>query len=358
MTVERFTIEELTGDRRSISLGGRALPYPGVAWGATMRNKKTWYAGNPRGTLQVLGPEYDPTDLSGCWKDRFFAIDRAGAASVTAVGFPDLEEISQQNVDKLIAAFYSILQAGNALRVQWRAEVREGILAHFVPTYGRPTGTDVEWSMSFEWIAKDEAPATAAPAEAEPRGALREELGNVDAASDSRPAQVNATTRGIVAETQFDTRSLAGQMFDAFSSMGGARGPLQPLDGVAALLSLTEQMRVELDAEREQIESVPVQLTTLSDRAVDLMNVDAWRRTLDFEQGKLRDGCLRRAASAQNRVAPGSMVIVKVPGATTLRTLSLIYYGTADSWKQIADINDLTESLVPAGTTLVIPPAR
>lgn len=359
---DRFTIEELTGSQRSISLGGRALPYRGVAWGASMRIKRTWYAGNPRGTIQVLGPEYEDTQVDGAWKDRFvgrigtvrsFGFD-LGALGVT-VGSQGSTVGEIWSADALVAAFYSILNAGNALRVSWRAEVREGVLVEFIPTYGRPTGVDVEWTMKFAWNAVDAPPATAGAAAPEPRAALRQELNDVDAASDGRPTVVNNAGRAQVSASLFNERSIAGQLFDGYASIAIASGPSALLAPVASVLSATEQMREVLDDARTEIESVPVQALTLSDRAVDLLNVDSWRRTLDYEWGLLQGGCLLRATSFQQQVAPGSLRIVTLPGATTLRTLSLTYYGTADSWEKIADVNGFTDSTVPAGTSVIIP---
>ena len=61
-------------------------------------------------------------------------------------------------------------------------------------------------------------------------------------------------------------------------------------------------------------------------------------------------------AALVGNAALGQTVVV--PGDTTLRMLSLRYYGTSDSWQRIADANGLTDSLVRAGTTIYIPPSR
>lgn len=348
---ERFVITELTGSQRSISLGGRALPYRGVSWGATMRSKQTWYPGNPRGTLQVLGPQYEPTIIVGCWKARYLV---NGKSAIGQVGFPDLE-LSPWSPDALVAAFYSILNAGNALRVEWRAEVREGILKRFVPTYGRPTGVDVEWEMEFEWSGANDAPAPrAAESPPDPSGELREELNDADSAADARPQTVVPEVRTELRDLQAQYRRGAGSMFDNFRLI--AASPAVPLGQISSLIATTELLREEIDHERDAIAGVPRQGITLSDRVSDLLDVERWRRTVSFEQGDLRNGCLRRAKQAKDRAIPGALTVVTVPGDTTLRRLSFTYYGTADEWQRIADVNGFVDSLVPAGTVVVIPP--
>lgn len=352
MPAERIIITELSGSQREIQLGGRALPYRGVSWGLEMRTKLTWYPGNPRATQQVLGPQYEPTILNGGWKDRFLV---NGISVVQATGFPDLEQ-SPWSADALVAAMYSIVKAGNALRVSWRAEVRTGVMKRFTPRYGIPTGTDVEWEMEFEWQAADEAPSTAAESPADPSGALREEMNGQDAAASARPTGVNNATRAQVAGTLRNARTFAAQMYDAFRAI--SLSPTAVTAPVGALLSVTELMRVELDAERSRIESVPRQVVTESDLVAELLNVEAWRRTLAFEQEVLRNGSMARAARAASALAPGTLTVITVPGETTLRRLALTYYGSSDDWEIIANANGFTDSVIAAGTVVVIPPAR
>lgn len=350
----RFSIEELTGARRSIALGGRSLPRRGVGWGVEMRKKQTWYPGAKRGTIQVLGPQYMDTHLSGAWKDRFlrgqveasgFAEQFGGRSNVLSASHPT-------TAAELVAVFYSICQAGNALRVSWQNETREGILASFLPTYGVPSGNDVEWEMVFAWEGAGEPPAVVSTEEPDARAQQRQEMANVDNAAAS-PTTTNNATRSLVATTQRSTRTLGGGMFDALRSIPLSFPPLEP---VSSLVSLTEQMRTLLEDERERLADVPRQVTTLSDRVLDLVNVESWRRSLSAAQRDLEAGCMTRASNASKKVLPGALTVVTVPGSTTLRDLSLTYYGSADDWQRIADTNGLSDSYVAAGTVLVIPP--
>lgn len=351
--LSRFEIRELTGSQRWITLSGRAMPYRGIAWGMHQRTKKSEYAGNPVATIQVLGPGYDDTHITGTWKERF--IRETGA--VNLVGFDDLAAGDTQRitVEQLCAAFERVQQAGNALQVQNGRWLREGILKSFVPTPGLPNGSDVQWELIFEWSKRDEVATTAASSPPNPRGQLRNELANTASAASARPRVVRPDIQGIVRGAMQTSRTIAGQMFDTFRQTQALVTKVTA-ELAAANATQTEQLRTTLDTERTQIGDVPRTSCTDSDQVVDLMAVETWRRTLSYQQEVMRNGAMQRARNMRDGLVPGALQIVTVPGDTTLRKLSTAYYGTADSWQVIADANGFHDSFIARGTIVVIPP--
>jgi len=80
-----FSIRELTGDKRTLDLRTRALPYRPLTFTGTMRAEFTAYPGNPVRTAQVLGASEEDTTVKGYWKDRFIAQGFANSALAPAV---------------------------------------------------------------------------------------------------------------------------------------------------------------------------------------------------------------------------------------------------------------------------------
>ena len=101
-----FSIRELTGDQRSVILTGRGMPYRPLGFKGKQGLTITWLPGNPIATATVLGPQEDPSDVNGYWKDNFasppmcsleiFVVDNGstdGSCETIAAQFPSVKLI-------------------------------------------------------------------------------------------------------------------------------------------------------------------------------------------------------------------------------------------------------------------------
>lgn len=344
----RFVIEETSGSRRRIELIGRALPYQGVTWGGTMKTKMVWYPGNPRGTIQVLGPTEEPTTIQGMWKDRFLP------GQVNAIGFPDLAEGVLITAENLVVAFESIRRSGNRLRVQWSNIVREGVLTSFNPRWIRLQ--DVEWEAEFTWFSAEIDPPRASPSRPDSGTQLRQGLDAIDYASYGRPARVARAVSTRIAAVAAQTRTTIATAFEALRLLQrSGSGEQAKISAVQALSSAADSLRIGLGDSVEQLTDTPITDATLSDSVVDLLSIDGWRRSVASAQTSLSARGLEVATAERTAVLPEALATIVVPGDTSLRAISQTYYGSADDWERIARANSIVGSLVAAGTLIVIP---
>lgn len=340
MAAEAFIIEELTGQRRSIVLRGRALPYRGVKWPGEQRHRVTWYAGNPQATLQVLGPQENQTQLRGTWKDRFIR------GMTTVQGFDEV-----RFAEDMVAIFHELRRSGNLLRVQWGREVRRGILAKFSPQYDRPQ--DIAWEATFTWIDFDVEAPRAAPATS--TGPELVDLTNeLDDTLAFRPSfALPGFASGILGSVG-DLRIGVSAMFDL--SLNVRVQASLPIPSVQASFSVAARIRVSAEATISASADVPIEDAIPSDDLNEVIEAEQWRMDVAHRTRRLQAHAIRQAERLRSRAEPGVLDVVAVPGETTLRHLALVYYGNADDWQQIADVNSITGSAVPAGTVVVIPP--
>ncbi len=342
-------ITELEGDRRTLTLRGRALPYGGIAGGQgiefprDMRTKLTWYPGNPVATQQILGPEFGPTKVDGMWKTRFLA----GSNDVEVSGFAAV-----QSAADLVRAFEDLHRTGTRIRVQWGPVVRFGLLKTFVPTWA--TLYDVKWDATFEWRGERESTprATSAPEEQAPvrAAALAWEDGLV-----ARPSGMLVNPLEAFEASAAGFRISLGIFFDGSRAVDGAAGI--PIPEIAKAATASESVRVDTWGVEESLVDRPYTIWQTSDRVVDVLACETWRRDAAYATDRLRAQVQRRAGALRSLASPGALAVIVLPGDTTLRQLALTYYGTSDAWQQIADVNGFDGSIVAAGTPVIVPAA-
>lgn len=338
-----FTIEETTGSKRRVTLHGRALPYQGVAWAGAQRTKLTWYPGNPTATLQVLGAEEEPTEINGMWKDRYLP------GQVDVAGFPEV-----RTAEELVAIFEALRIAGNALRVQWGPNVREGILKRFSASYARLE--DVSWEATFEWFARNEGIAPRLTARPPQISDLRQRLNAIDDQLAFEPPGISLDYRSQILGGINTIRQKAGVVFDGLRAINAlARTPAFALGAIA---SAVDSIRFEAEDEIGRLENIPRETVHATDRVADVLVFEGWRRTLAHRVFMFRGSAQERHREVKEQAKPGALKFITVPGDTTLRQIALAEYGSADSWQEIADANGFDGSIVPAGTVVIIPPPK
>jgi len=350
MTAEALTITELTGSQRSIVLRDRVLPYRPVAWGGAHERVKTWYAGNPVATIQMLGPRERETEIRGTWKTRYIAAD--GARMVSLWGFDDLADSDDGiTAEILVAAFKRLRVAGNLLRVSWGPEVRRGVLAEFTPNWQRPE--DVEWSALFDWTQIGDVDAPRAADVSQPSVDLEAEMAALDDVASRLPPIIipNVTTALIAAEeaVRIAAVTLAGQVA---AVAGVPEIGSEQFRGIAATV---DALVTEGAALRALVEDGGLEFLIPTDGAVDVLGVGAWRGDLSAAVLALLVAAIAAREGVRGRLVDDFLAVVVLRGGQTLRTLARDYYGDAGAWILIADANGFTISNPPVGTILVIP---
>lgn len=173
--VPAFTIRELGGRNRAITLVGRALPYRPLSLEGEQRVKITNPAGNPIGYGTVMGSVEGETQIDGFWKDKYLNYSTAfaerpgqapiilvqprtpgangGALGDTSPGTSGTPVTSAVDAINLLD---SVRTEGQLLEVQWGYVIRRGYLKKLSQKWHNVH--DCEWSANFAWVAKDRAP--------------------------------------------------------------------------------------------------------------------------------------------------------------------------------------------------------
>lgn len=164
-----LTIEELTGTGeggpRKVILRGPSMPFMGAEWGGGNNLITTFYAGNPVGSQQNMGPKELPSAWQGEWNRTLLGkvpvlfTDESGAENL--VIRPDLvwdviEDVYRRGAllrvtwathgSELIGDFDQTLRVINVTRV------REGRAKDW--KFQPDRHSDIKWSVTFDWISR------------------------------------------------------------------------------------------------------------------------------------------------------------------------------------------------------------
>ena len=357
--VPALTIAEQTGDQRTLVLTERALPYRPIEFGSTQVAEFTRYPGNPIRTLQVLGPEEEPFECAGFWKDRFLgetnALSRTSMAYYTQNG----QTVQLLTAMDLVALCNDMLLKGQEVVVQWGPEVRRGIMRRFSRRWHNVH--DAEWSMKFEWTSQNlpEVPATIA--------------------KDTDYANVQGTLQSYsnaIQQLIDEAEDVAAQRLEQFNSMAATMTGLveQFQDTTANALDTTmpimdQQRRLagilgsigsSADDFTDLITSAPA--ATFATLPTPAITIDGATLAGDWLSrqlmAKLRDmkyAALRAQYDIAKSVNPDPVTVFTARQDTDLRDVSTKYYGRPDDWRSIAVYNELQGSGLESGDAVFVP---
>src|SRR5690349_6987037 len=295
-----FVIEELGGFQRRVALRGYALPHWNQAqWSETTRTKKTDYAGNPDATIQVLGYTIDDTTIQGMWMSRKLP----GFVSAT-LGAGEIQIATARDLTNLIRR---IQRGGQQLRVQWEDVVRI---------------EDVKWSLTFEWQKDGEIPST--PRAGGGQNAGTQGVQNALNTMQDRAAQVPARTN----KTFYDrfregltTMRNGGLQF--MRRVKAATSALQtPLNDINAAISISDEIREEGLSTVSGLLDVPVSAISTSNRFVDSLKAERWRRNTGYEIDRFNGEVNTQTGILRRKKIRKPIDTITVPQDTTLRSLS------------------------------------
>lgn len=363
-----FLLQELTGPSNTLLLQGRALPYQPLSVGGSMRAEFTWYPGNPRATVQMLGAQEKPSTIRGMWKDRFI---KSFTDPIPFLSIPALPVIGQSGVAKFnnqvvgdVMSLAKIVddfrRRGQLIEMGWDEIIRHGIMTDFDQTWIRRE--DLEWEMVFQWISQGEPIAPLSFGFQIP--AL--EIAN----------RMLAAFEAVVAAAQAAfalVASVQNAISSALDTIQEAVGAIQKTAEQAnkAILAPVEAARTTLAAlktVKEQAREIANTVTSLPGRAlrndVDIaeatqqqaLEAEDFSRELRTEARRLAALAAREAQELAARSTDEEVIgVVSGRAGQDLRDISTQFFGTPDEWRRIADYNNVSSSRVEANQTILVP---
>jgi hypothetical protein len=351
-----FTLVELTGDKRTLQLTGRALPYKPYTLSGSQRNSIEWYNGNPVGVLQVYGAKEKETQISGMWKDMFLGeTDHAPYASVNGSPLTTTIDLAELVDD--------IRRKGQEIKVTWLNHVRFGVLSDFTQKW--QTGHDMEYEIEFAWTRVDDAtlsqvPFTNTVASADLADAPNQMLAVVDQFDDASTSFANGFDPSAqVAVNAVD--ELSAEVADQTDELSDA------VSQVTYTAYSTGQTASRISGIFDGIK------LTASDMRDDLQDVVDGAR-LDIggafggvladrlqarQQADYADQAATLAASNQKKILStmnsNNISVFVARDGDDLRRVSLTYYGTSDDWRALMLYNNLEDDALAAGQIILVP---
>ncbi len=363
-----FEIRELTGDKRTVRLSDRGLPYRPFSLEGKHKVSSTTAPGFASKSQQPLGAEENNCKINGRWCDMYLFSHEVALITSGAVVVDGMEAITVNDTDVSLASEVTevmddIRRKGQEIRVSWMHIARIGRLV----TFGQKwfTGSDVEWEMEFDWIGFDETagmptPATPDVAEAAHQTAtayvsLQEAIGfdgvwdldpSIADLIDARVGRIQQTILDVEDAVVARTEAITGTVAAAQRAIGllafaqdEAELLIAQLDGMVApaLVLVTDPTNL-----------TPVAAGPAITAAIALRKAVRAARELAGRAGRQR--------VRMNRDAEANIIaVVMVRQEMDLRTLALDYYGTADDWQILRAFNGLAASALTVGTVVLIP---
>lgn len=185
-----IVIEELEGQKRTLTLVGPALPLRGATWGGEMRLVTTFVPGRAgEATQQVLGTTEAPSEWEGTWNTTRMV----AAPSILRTNGQD-QTITRAFT--LMSTFEDIARSGSLLRVTWATENRKISREGRIGAYKFPIDRedDVRWNATFVWTSRGAGNETSLVAQAEENleaslRAINQTLTDIQSAIVGQPVQ-------------------------------------------------------------------------------------------------------------------------------------------------------------------------
>lgn len=376
------TIEQVTGPKRIIVLKGRARPYRPLEFTRVQRVQTTYLPANPKANQQVVGSKFEPTTITGTWKDRFLlansptkgvdllnfpplgpnAIPQSALGGTTFIGTAAFPGVQPALLARVVHDAFDLMVAeGQEIRFQWDQIVRYGIIRRYTPRFGEPTGgiDSIGWELEFEWNGDVEIPpimrpvslnvlAIAAGLSALLR-ALLEAIEKVSGLAQPNKflAQVAAVLGQIVA--------LVAALVDAFNKL--VAFITLPSDLLATIRSSLQAIKLLVQGLLQDLQN----LRSASGEAAQIGELSAVMIAALIQQ-ELRARIMELAAFAaeQQRIAAlfdsdEVQATFFANAFTSLRDVATQFYGDPSEWTRISDYNAFYSAVVPRGTLVRVP---
>lgn len=355
-----FLITEQTGEKRTLELKARALPYQGWALEGEQRATDTWYPGNPTATIQMLGTRESPSTAQGQWKNRFIMpVTEEGTRSNNPENAL-FNGAQLRDIQELCNAVEQIRLGGQLIRVEWNGIIREGILKRFRQNW--TTVDDLEWSMEFLWGGRGE-PVTPVTVPIGP-------------AADTFATQTRSIAEGFQ-EFLDDPPFLATEFLNTLRGYQNTiLEEVQKVEDlavntVAEIMTPIQAARLTL-ASMEAIGQAADNIVSACDgttaraiiASVDVAEAsygDVLAAETYMREFKTRGREMERLAAEQGDrfkkiVDQEDLLAAFVAVANTdLRDVSQTYYNTPDQWRTLMRYNYFTSSKLDGGELVLVP---
>ncbi len=393
-----FVIRELTGDKRTLRLVARALPYRPFTLEGEQRHEVAEYAGNPVKTLQVFGASEKPTTIKGFWKDTFISYPSTPMAElIIGGGVGGTPLLSAKDIAALVD---DMREKGQLVEVAWLHEHRQGLLARFKKDWHNIH--DLEWEIDFVWVALSKnvlgktlkvvantamrGVATGAASllsssvsDTEDAAAQRDQAsswtekindklaslrdtsdyiltgaGNL-AASISTPAETMRTMAGAFQGMVMDAGDLIDYSYSMveYATLGLVRLPWQKdiTGAITQFGSFTLSQgpsNAATDAENEVFALPPSDVGTSTAAAQANRDTVRAARQVRFQAARGRADAIRASE-------PTLLAAFVAREGQDLRDVSLRFYGTQNGWRTLMTFNRMKSSLLHAGDVVFVP---
>lgn len=366
--VPALVIAEQGGMRRRLVLNGRALPFRPLPFEGIQNVEVTYYPGFPIGTAQPLGPQETSTTIRGAWHDRFIAVVTALESPAMVNGAPIL------SVADLVETIDSMRILGSEIRLSWHVYNRVGYLKRFAATW--LTIHDVEWEAEFVWTRRGDVLPASSLLPSRPRILLPD----IMAAQEALLTAINESTLGSIRSTLTNASNVTATFFSTVNdTIGIALGEVA--NGVQALRSLSQAVSLGTATYEQTMRQAAGVLANIATaytnaaNAVDevlvytpaavlganpLVGAVIALQTQTAEQSASMRAAARQAQEqgeqANAAIKPAPDEIYTAREGDDLRRVSTLYYGTQDSWIDLAAYNGVVTSTLAPGQVVRVPP--
>jgi hypothetical protein len=373
----QFTIEELGGQKRVISMTGWALPLRPVEMTAAQRIMVEYYPGATEAVAQVFGPDYTGQTFKGVWSARYLGDEKHPIMTVIT---PETT-LDILYPEQARAEFLSLCKEGQELVVSWGQDTdstqQRGFLKQVKFSEHNPTR--IEWELEFVWVSDTRLkPRPPQFPKAPPKGKqLLDKLNDLANTAQQIMSDVSDAYKDYIDTYVRQVNTLMGRVQDLVTqAMGIATLPAQLARDVLQVCQNARQMVSDIQAQAiitgkayMQVGSKALDTFTGSqswlgwsatqDRASQSASAQADTAAVYSQLQTQKDSVIaeskRLEAQAREYLEQTYLDVYIARDGDTLRRIAAKYYGDAGLWQVIADANELEGDSLEAGMVLLIP---
>lgn len=354
--IPSLKLEALDNSGVTLELFSRALPYRPLTVGGRQRAQFTWYPGSPAAIVQMLGPEEQPIQLEGFWKDRFIGVGNGTDGIAKANGQPIYA------VTELVAFVDAMRRTGRQYKLTWDKLERYGHITEFVQTWH--TFHDCEWSMEFTVSAQESQTQIVLSAQGVDTTSFAQTLTQLSqdlaAALDIDPTfGVTDSFRAI--ETGLST--LATSAINNATRLGTttANRIISPLSGARelsasaaqALASSATAVGTIQDTALAEVAAFPggQNLAPIGTQVSAYSYMAQWRDSAKA----IRNYSAQARYDAERQAQQSLLASFVADAQMDYRDVAIRYYGTQESWRDLMLFNHDTTSAIFPGELIWVP---
>lgn len=324
-----------------------SIPRGSWNFGIEHRTNREDYAGGEEPIEQMLGWNYTPFTLTGCWDDRYGG---SGYAESTRTDFENL------------------IKRGNPVRLEFENLSITGVIKNCEFGYKRRDLIEYKFQFSPHNRTENETvrpdPALSGRATMDPRTVAklaRQKLEAVQAAQAMATAANLSQVQSVLSidvfsELNSDLDEISGQMAAVDNIVNDQIFKAE--SAANAFLRATQifaSVKTSAASAITRIQSISSAASLGVQTAVTTLDFESWHRGLGARLRELVVGADDSQKQLKTRTQPAVKKLHRAREGESLYAISNYYYGTPHRWREIAERNGLTALLLDGGELLVIP---